>query len=116
MQTGAQISAYLLDSVELALRRPAMYHGSPKSMEECFFLLDDLLAFIAGNQRGLYAEYLVEQGYQAARFTTFPPGDGSGRVGTERFAAFVAFCTAYMKISPNFRRDAMPDPEEADHA
>lgn len=112
MKTGEQIRAYLLDFVANAMLRPAMYHGSPESMEECFMLVDNVLAQITGDEFGLYGEYLMERGYGAARFTD--PSRAVGAAGLdERFGEFGRFFATYMNTSANYRRDATPDSKGA---
>ena len=108
MKTVAAIRGYLLDRQANAMRRPAMYHASPESMEDCFFLLDDLLASIGDNEPGSYTDFLVEHGFQAARFTD-QPADGKGV--SERFDELVRFLAAYMATAANFRPVAQPDME-----
>ena len=114
MKTSEQIRAYLLDAVDHALRRPMMYHSSPESMEECFALIDDLLAFMAGDAHSPYTEYLVEQGFGAMRFTTRLPG--AGQAEGDRFRAFAQFFAAYLMASPHYQRSTRPDSERTDHA
>lgn len=85
-----------------ASQRPGMYFSSPESYEDVVYVLEQLRDSLSARNTldlGTYQQFLVDEGFQSANFTTRYRLDQSERVvdSEELFEAFNQFLSRYLR-------------------